>query len=180
MKYGIRTPNIKKSIKARTTGYAKRSLKRISPSYGIKGIGLIKSPKKSLYNHIYNKTTISIFNNHSNKKNNYYSDSNFENRKDNTNILTLIKNKFYNYKIICRKRKSVLKSDKTHYFNIKARCFICDKDLGLKTLRGRYQLIDGWLCLKCQKNIFGKNRPVMLRIYTKEDINKIINEYIEK
>ena len=60
MKIGIRKPNIKNSIKARTTGRIKRTAKRtINPLYGKKGIGFVNNPKKAVYNKIYNKTTIS-------------------------------------------------------------------------------------------------------------------------
>lgn len=59
MKFGFRTPNFKKSIKARTTGKLKRSIKRkINPFYGKKGMDYIKNPKKAIYNKIYNKVTI--------------------------------------------------------------------------------------------------------------------------
>lgn len=62
MKFGMRTPSLKKSIKARTTGKAKRAIKKaLIPGYGKKGTGWIKNPKKALYNKIYNKTTFSIF-----------------------------------------------------------------------------------------------------------------------
>jgi len=62
MKVGIRTPNIKKRIKAKTTGKLKRSIKRsINPLYGKKGVGFIKNPNKSVYNHVYKKTTIDLF-----------------------------------------------------------------------------------------------------------------------
>lgn len=58
----MRKPSLKKSIKARTTGKAKRTLKKaIIPGYGKKGVGWIKNPKKAAYNKIYNKTTFSIF-----------------------------------------------------------------------------------------------------------------------
>lgn len=61
MKFGVRKPNIKKSIKARTTGRIKRSIKRaINPLYGKKGLGWFKNPKKAMYNKIYNKTTFGI------------------------------------------------------------------------------------------------------------------------
>ena len=61
MKFGIRKPNIKKSIKARTTGRMKRMMKRaINPLYGKKGIGWFKNPQKALYNKIYNKTTFGM------------------------------------------------------------------------------------------------------------------------
>lgn len=62
MKIGFITPSLKKSLKARTTSKYKRQLKSaIDPTYGKKGIGWFKNPKKALYNKIYNKTTKSIF-----------------------------------------------------------------------------------------------------------------------
>ncbi|MCI5567456.1 MAG: hypothetical protein MR375_06275 [Veillonellaceae bacterium] len=61
MKFGLRTPSLKKSISARTTGQLKRAVKRaIIPGYGKKGIGLLH-PKRAMYNKVYNKTTFSIF-----------------------------------------------------------------------------------------------------------------------
>ena len=48
MKFGMRKPSIKKSIAARTTGRAKRAVKKaLIPGYGKKGSGWIKNPKKS-------------------------------------------------------------------------------------------------------------------------------------
>ncbi len=62
MKLGIRTPSLKKSLKARTTGRAKRAIKSsINPLYGKKGIGLINNPKKAVYNKVYNKTSVSLW-----------------------------------------------------------------------------------------------------------------------
>lgn len=62
MKFGIRKPNIKNSIKARTTGRAKRMVKKATnPLYGKKGMGFINNPKKAVYNKVYNKTSISAF-----------------------------------------------------------------------------------------------------------------------
>lgn len=62
MKIGMRKPSLKKSIKARTTGKAKRTLKKaVIPGYGKKGTGWIKNPKKAAYNKVYKKTTFSIF-----------------------------------------------------------------------------------------------------------------------
>ena len=61
MKVGFRKPSIKKSIKARTTGKIKRSVKRtVTPLYGKKGTGWVKNPKKAMYNKVYNKTTIGV------------------------------------------------------------------------------------------------------------------------
>lgn len=61
MKVGIKKPNLKKSIKARTTGKLKRKVKKaINPMYGKKGMGMVNNPKKAIYNKVYNKTTIGI------------------------------------------------------------------------------------------------------------------------
>lgn len=61
MKIGMRKPSIKKSISARTTGRAKRAVKKaVIPGYGKKGSGWIKNPKKAAYNKVYNKTTFSV------------------------------------------------------------------------------------------------------------------------
>lgn len=61
MKFGIRTPNIKSSIKARTTGRAKRAVKKaVIPGYGKKGMGWVKDPKRAAYNKVYNKTTVGV------------------------------------------------------------------------------------------------------------------------
>lgn len=58
----MRKPSLKKSIKARTTGKAKRAAKKaIIPGYGKKGMGWINNPKKAAYNKVYNKTSFSIF-----------------------------------------------------------------------------------------------------------------------
>lgn len=62
MKIGMRKPSIKKSIRARTTGKAKRAVKKaVIPGYGIKGSGWIKDPKKAAYNKVYKKTTFSFW-----------------------------------------------------------------------------------------------------------------------
>lgn len=62
MKFGMRKPSIKKSIKARTTGKAKRKVKKaLVPGYGKKGMGYIKNPKKAVYNKVYKKTTFSFW-----------------------------------------------------------------------------------------------------------------------
>ncbi|WP_138268363.1 tetratricopeptide repeat protein [Anaerofustis stercorihominis] len=61
MKIGLRTPSLKKSFKARTTGKLKRQMKRtINPIYGKKGVGMITNPKKAVYNKVYNKTTVGL------------------------------------------------------------------------------------------------------------------------
>ena len=61
MKLGMRKPSIKRSIKAATTGRAKRAVKRaVNPLYGKKGVGLITDPKKAIYNKVYKKTTFGL------------------------------------------------------------------------------------------------------------------------
>jgi hypothetical protein len=58
----MRKPSIKKSISARTTGRAKRTIKKaLIPGYGKKGMGWIKNPRKALYNKVYRKTTFSFW-----------------------------------------------------------------------------------------------------------------------
>ncbi len=62
MKFGLRTPSLKRSLRARTTGRAKRSVKKaLMPGYGKKGAGWIKNPRKAAYNKVYNKTSFSIW-----------------------------------------------------------------------------------------------------------------------
>ena len=43
MKFGMKKPSVKKSLKARTTGKSKRQVKKvINPAYGKKGVGWAK------------------------------------------------------------------------------------------------------------------------------------------
>lgn len=59
MKMGFRKPNIEKSLKAKTTGRAKRTLKKsVNPLYGKKGMGFINDPSKAVYNKVYSQTSI--------------------------------------------------------------------------------------------------------------------------
>lgn len=61
MKFGLRTPSLKKSISARTTGRAKRAIKKaLIPGYGKKGMGWLKNSKKAAYNKVYNKTSFGL------------------------------------------------------------------------------------------------------------------------
>jgi len=59
MKFGLRTPSLKKSFAART------SLKRFARhSLGLKvprGAGWLTNPKKAAYNRIYSRTTFSLW-----------------------------------------------------------------------------------------------------------------------
>lgn len=59
MKIGVRTPSLKKSFKARTTGRLNRTLKKsVNPLYGKKGMGYIKNPERAIYNKVYHKVTV--------------------------------------------------------------------------------------------------------------------------
>lgn len=61
MKIGMRTPSLSKMVKARTTGRAKRAVKRaLIPGYGQKGMGLLRDPERAIKNKLYKKTTFSI------------------------------------------------------------------------------------------------------------------------
>lgn len=61
VKVGIRKPNLKSSIKARTTGRAKRAFKRaVIPGYGKKGMGWVKNPRRAAYNAVYRRTTVGV------------------------------------------------------------------------------------------------------------------------
>lgn len=61
MNFGFRTPSLRRSISARTTGRAKRAIKRtIIPGYGRKGMGLLTNPRKSIYNRVYRRTTFGL------------------------------------------------------------------------------------------------------------------------
>jgi len=86
MKFGFRTPNLEKKLKAKTTGAVKRKVKSVvNPIYGKKGIVIITDPKKALYNKIYNKTTIDplkMGNSTKNKKNVPKSYEDFKIEKD--------------------------------------------------------------------------------------------------
>lgn len=69
MKFGVRTPSPSKSLSARTTGKANRAVKKaFDPSYGRKGTGVIKNPKRAAYNKIYSKTTYSAYGKRSRKR----------------------------------------------------------------------------------------------------------------
>lgn len=83
MKYGYRTPSIKKSISSQTTGKINRSVKSaVNPLYNKKGMGYINNPHKAMYNKIYNKTTVGVVDkslNHNEQKTNYNKEYNGDN-----------------------------------------------------------------------------------------------------
>jgi hypothetical protein len=58
MKFGMRTPSLKKSISARTS-----PTRIIKNSFGFKaprGYGFLTNPKKAVYNRVYNCTSFSL------------------------------------------------------------------------------------------------------------------------
>lgn len=62
MKFGMRKPSLKRSLKARTTGRAKRAVKKsVVPGYGQRGMGVVKNPKRAARNAVYKRTTFSIW-----------------------------------------------------------------------------------------------------------------------
>ncbi|MDY6054852.1 hypothetical protein [Micrococcus sp.] len=62
MKIGLRTPSLKKSLKARTTARAKRAVKRkLIPGYGRPGMGWLRDPKRAARNAVYQRTTFSVW-----------------------------------------------------------------------------------------------------------------------
>lgn len=67
MKFGIRTPSLKKRISARTS--FKRVLRHSVGLKAPRGMGLITNPKRAIYNKVYNKTTLSADRLLSNAKN---------------------------------------------------------------------------------------------------------------
>jgi len=72
MKYGFRTPNLGKRVKARTTAQVTRNIKRATnPLYGKKGMGIVNNPKKAVYNSIYSRTTKSIYDSKDSSISNY-------------------------------------------------------------------------------------------------------------
>lgn len=159
MKVGLRTPNLKKSIKSRTTGKITRAYKKsINPFYGKKGIGLIHNPEKTIYNKIYSKMTKSVFDIHS--KN----DSNFKTIEENN----LIEKRFLSHKELKQKRILNSKVKNTSYWNKKTHCCICERPLGILNL----QLIDGWLCRKCTNKIL-RDYPIQHKRYTVEEIKSL-------
>lgn len=58
MKFGIRTPSLKRRFAARTSWkrYVRHSLGLKAP----RGFGLLTNPKKALYNRVYNRTSVSV------------------------------------------------------------------------------------------------------------------------
>src|SRR5699024_12440761 len=62
MKFGMRKPSLKRSVKAQTTGKIKRKAKStINPIYDKKGSGWVRNPEKAAYNKVYRKTSFGLF-----------------------------------------------------------------------------------------------------------------------
>ena len=62
MKIGIRTPSLKKRVRARTTGKIKRKAKgAVNPLYGLKGMGYVKNPRRAVGNKVYKKVSFDVF-----------------------------------------------------------------------------------------------------------------------
>jgi len=59
MKFGIRTPSLKKRISARTS--IKRQVVHRAGLKMPRGYGWIRNPEKYMYNKVYNRTSFDIF-----------------------------------------------------------------------------------------------------------------------
>ena len=59
MKFGIRTPSLKKRISARTS--IKRQIVQRAGLKMPRGYGWVRNPKKYVYNKVYNRTTVDVF-----------------------------------------------------------------------------------------------------------------------
>lgn len=57
MKFGIRSPSLKKSLAARTS--VKRMVKNSLGLKAPRGYGWLTNPKKAAYNRVYNRTSVS-------------------------------------------------------------------------------------------------------------------------
>lgn len=58
MKFGIRVPSLKRSLSMR---FSLRSI--VAHRLGVKmprGLGALRDPERALYNHVYNRATISV------------------------------------------------------------------------------------------------------------------------
>ena len=58
MKFGFRTPSLKKRISARTS--IKRQIVQRAGLKMPRGYGWVRNPKKYVYNKVYNRTTVDI------------------------------------------------------------------------------------------------------------------------
>lgn len=58
MKFGLRIPSLKRRLSARTS--IKRVLRHNLKLKAPRGLGIVTSPKKAIYNKIYRKTTFGI------------------------------------------------------------------------------------------------------------------------
>jgi hypothetical protein len=58
MKFGFRTPSLTKRISARTS--LKRAIVHKCGFKMPKGLGVLRSPKKAVYNAVYHRTTVGL------------------------------------------------------------------------------------------------------------------------
>ncbi len=84
MKLGMRTPSLKKKLSSRTSG--KRFIRHNVGIKAPKGTGIIKDPKKAIYNKVYNKTTFDIGDVIKGKNSRYY-ENDYEEDYDTQDVL---------------------------------------------------------------------------------------------
>lgn len=58
MKFGVRTPSLKRRISARTS--PKRYVRQTLGIKASRGMGIVTNPKRALYNRVYNRTSVSV------------------------------------------------------------------------------------------------------------------------
>jgi hypothetical protein len=59
MKFGLRMPSLKRRISSRTS--IKRQVVHRTGLKMPKGMGIVRNPKKAIYNKVYNKASFDIF-----------------------------------------------------------------------------------------------------------------------
>ena len=60
MKFGIGKPTYRSPLSKMKSKAKRQAKKAIIPGYGQKGTGVLKNPKKAVYNKVYNKTSFSL------------------------------------------------------------------------------------------------------------------------
>lgn len=62
MKFGMRTPSVRRSVIARTTDKWKRQAKKaLTPDTGRRSMGWTRNPRKAACNKVYRKTEFSLW-----------------------------------------------------------------------------------------------------------------------
>ncbi len=202
MKFGIRKPNIRKSIKARTTGKLKRKIKKATnPFYGKKGIDYIKNFKGAIYNKIYNKATFGkndILKNTDNKKSKkiknkkeaiFMAEQWLKVAQESANLINSTKNPdifFGRYNLLIEKMKLLSNAENIVKFESKKpsedlKDILDKKQLSIKEFIDRYyneteKKVKGLTTQKAKENSINKFCE-QLEFYNEEMLEENINYY---